>query len=709
MNRLTVALILLAAAVAGLLFVPVFGVTALLAPIGVPLILAFGVTELCARWESLVPWRALLLLIAGLIGVVETVLYPTTAAGFPTGATFSALADGVTESWRLALQSTWPARPEPSALLFVPLLTLLAGVLGVELLRLRRPILALLPSFAVVVVSQLFQAVSGFSALFGGLGYAAVAGGVLILMPQADVEGHRRKMPALMLAVPAFVLGVAGALVASLVLPVPGPAYSLKQDRLAELNARVASPLDDLAYRLEHPDTPVFSFRGDADTDRWPLVVLDDFDGVNWTPGSRYRRLGTELAPGPAVAVPTHRRSATITVSGLSGPWLPSQTWPAAVGGIAPLIEESQGTLWLPRPDDGPRQYSLSWWSPEIRPAELLDAELDSAAPGGLAGIGDVPPEVGRLAREAVGGLRPSFRIALALERFLRENYRQATGTDLPSGHSWPQLRKFLFETKLGTSEQFASAYVALARTLAIPARLVVGFRTPDKPDASGGYTVHNGDVVAWPEVAVSGVGWVALDPTGSARTGTGSASSLAAVTAQARTQLPPAEQLQDQPLPGGDSGSGDGGAGDGGWTFPFGPVLIALVALVVAWFAGIPLAKGVRAWRRRRQPGVAAVLGACREVKDRLREHRVPCTAGMTVRDLATVAHDSGHQSTVEGLHLLASTVDVALWSGVGTGPHSGTQAWAAVREVRRGLARRGLRARLRAAVDPRTLLPAR
>ncbi|WP_410585589.1 transglutaminaseTgpA domain-containing protein [Amycolatopsis sp. lyj-108] len=709
MNRLTAALILLAAMVAGLFFAPVFGVTALLIPIGVPLILAFGVTELCSRWESLVPWRALLLLIVGLAGVAETVLYSTTASGFPTGATFSALADGVTESWRLALQSTWPARPEPSGLLFVPLLVLLAGVLGVELLKLRRPILALLPSFAVVVVSQLFQAMSGFPALFCGLGYAAVAGGVFVLMPQADAEGHRGKVPALALAAPAFVLGVAGALVANLLVPAPGPAYSLKQDQLAELDARVASPLDDLAYRLEHPGTPVFSFRGDADTDRWPLVVLDDFDGVNWTPGSRYRRLGTELAPGPAVAVPTHRRSATITTSGLTGPWLPSQTWPAAVGGIAPLVEESQGTLWLPRPGDGRQQYTLSWWSPEIHPADLLDAALDSSAPGGLAGIGDVPPEVGQLAREAVGGLRPSFRTALALERFLRERYRLATGADLPAGHSWPQLRKFLFESKLGTSEQFASAYVALARTLAIPARLVVGFRTPDKADAGGGYTVRNGDAVAWPEVAVSGVGWVALDPTGAARTGTGSANSLAAVTAEARTQLPPAEQLQDRPLPGSDTGPGEGGTGDGGWTFPFGPVLIALAALLVAWFAGVPLAKGARAWRRRRQPGIGAVLGACREVKDRLREHRVPCTAGMTVRDLAAAAHGTGDQSTVDGLLLLASTVDVALWSGVGTGPHSGPQAWAAVREVRRGLARRGLRARLHAAVNPRTLVPTR
>lgn len=705
MSRLAVVPVLLAAAVAGLFFVPVFGLTALLAPVGVPLLLVLLVTEVCARWESVAAWRPLLSLVAGLIGVVETVLFPTTASGFPTGETVSALVSGATDSWRLALQSTWPARPEASSLLFVPLLVLLAGVLGVELLRLRRPLVALLPSFAVVVLSQFFVALSGFPALFGALGYAAAAAALFALMPQADAEGNRGKGPALALAVPALVLGVIGAVVTGLLLPVPGPAYSLKQDQVAPLSARVASPLDDLAYRLEHPDTPLFSVRGAA-TDRWPLVVLDDFDGANWTPGSRYRRLGTELTPGPAVTVPAQRRTATVTTSGLTGPWLPSQTWPAAVGEVAPLVEESQGTLWLPRAGNAATQYTLSWWSPEIDPADLLDAKLDPAAPGGLAGVGDVPPEVGKLARDAVGELRPSFRTALALERFLRERYRLATGTGLPSGHGWPQLRKFLFETKLGTTEQFASAYVAMARSLGIPARLVVGFQTPDKPDAGGGYTVHNGDVVAWPEVAVSGVGWVALDPAGAARTAPGTGfTGLAAVTAQARAQLPPPEQLRDPPLPGNGPGDGDDVA-EGGWTFPIGLVLLALVALLVLWFGGIPLVKSLRAWRRRRQPGIGAVLGACREVKDRLREHRVPCTAGMTVRDLAVAAHGVGGESTMDGLRLLRSTVDVALWSGVGVGAHSGPQAWEAVREVRRGLARRGMRARLRAAVDPRTLL---
>ncbi|HET6706633.1 transglutaminaseTgpA domain-containing protein, partial [Amycolatopsis sp.] len=565
-GRFSVLCVVLAAVVAGLFFVPVFGLAALLAPLLVPAGVLFGVARLCARTEVLAAWRPLLLLVAGLLAVVETVLFPTTVAGLPTGETFSALASGITESWQLTLQSTWPARPSPDQLLFVPLLALPAGVLGIELvLRSRKPLVALIPSLAVVVVSQLYVALAGLVAVAAGLGYAAVAGALFALTRSGDekpASRARRSASAFASGAPVVVLGLAAAVAAGLLLPAPGQAYSLKQNRPAQVSGRVAGPLDDIANRLEHPGVPMFSVRGDARPDRWPLVVLDTFDGVNWTPGTHYRRLGAELPPSPSVSVPSQQRTATIRLAGLGGPWLPSQTWPAAVGGADPLVEESQGSLWLPRPTG---EYRLSWWEPQVPVADLSAAAIDQRAPGGLGAIGEPPAEAEPMARAAVGGLRPSFQAALALERFFREGYHTAAGTGLPSGHAWPQLRKFLFETRRGTSEQFAAAYVALARIVGIPARLVVGFRSPAKPDAGGSYTVRNGDVMAWPEVAVAGAGWVPLDPTGTTRLGgAGGPAGLSEVTAQARAQLPPAAQLHDAPVapvkgPGGADEAGNG------------------------------------------------------------------------------------------------------------------------------------------------------
>ncbi|OXM60815.1 transglutaminase TgpA family protein [Amycolatopsis vastitatis] len=705
-GRFGVPCVLLAAVVAGLLFVPVFGVTALLAPLLVPAVALFAVAQLCARTEVLAAWRPLLLLVAGLLAVVETVLFSTTVAGLPTGETFSALASGITESWRLTLQSTWPARPSPDQLLFVPLLALPAGVLGIELLlRSRKPLVALIPSFAVVVVSQLYVALSGLAAVAAGLGYAAVAGALFALTRPGEEKPASRAAPAFASGVPVVLLGLAAAVAAGMLLPAPGgPAYSLKQDQPAQVSGRVTGPLDDIAHRLEHPGVPMFSVRGDARPDRWPLVVLDAFDGVNWTPGSDYRRLGVRLPPSPSVAVPSRERTAAIRLGDLGGPWLPSQTWPAAVSGADPLVEEAQGSLWLPRP---PGEYRLSWWEPQVPVADLAAAAIDPRAPGGLGAIGEPPADVETLARSAVGGLRPSFQAALTLERFFREGYRTAAGTGLPSGHGWPQLRKFLFETRRGTSEQFAAAYVALARIVGIPARLVVGFRSPAEPDAGGGYTVRNGDVLAWPEVAVAGAGWVPLDPAGATRLGgAGGPAGLSEVTAQARAQLPPATRQHDAPLPAVEGAGGPGGADTGDRPFPVLWVLAGPVALLPAWLVGVPLAKFARSRRRRRRAGAGAVLGAWLEVRDRLRDHRVPWTAGMTARDLAAAARGIGSPSIVDGLRALGGTVDQVLWSGDTPGAQAGSRAWAAVRTVRRGLAGRGLRVRLRAALDPRTLL---
>ncbi|MEU4519324.1 transglutaminaseTgpA domain-containing protein [Amycolatopsis sp. NPDC024027] len=706
-GRSTALCVLLATVVAGLFFVPVFGVAPLLAPLLVPAAVLFVVARLCGRTEALTAWRPLLLLLAGLLAVIETVLFPTTAAGLPTGETVSALASGVTDSWQLTLQSTWPARPSPDQLLFVPLLALAAGVLGTELvLRARKPMVALIPSFAVVVVSQLYVALSGLAAVAAGLGYAAVVGALLALSrPGAEkpASRRRRRAPAFASGVPVVVLGLGAAAAAGMLLPAPGPAFSLKQDQPAQVSGRVTGPLDDIADRLQHPDVPLFSVHGDARPDRWPLVVLETFDGVNWTPGGHYRRLGAQLPRSPLVSVPSQERTATIRLGDLDGPWLPSQTWPAAVSGADPLVEESQGSLWLPRPAG---EYRLSWWEPQVPVADLAAAAIDQRAPGGLGAIGEPPADVEAMARAAAGGLHPGFQAALTLERFFREGYHTAAGPGLPSGHGWPQLRKFLIETRRGTSEQFAAAYVALARIVGIPARLVVGFRSPAGPAAGGGYTVRNGDVLAWPEVAVAGAGWVPLDPTGTTRLGgAGGPAGLSEVTAQARAQLPPAAQQHDAPVAPVRSSGDAGGAHTGDRSFPVLWVLAGPAAFLPAWLVGVPVAKFLRSWRRRRRAGAGAVLGAWLEVRDRLRDHSVPWTAGMTARDLAAAARRLGNPSIVDGLHALGGTVDQVLWSGDVPGAQAGPEAWAAVRTVRRGLAARGPRLRLRAALDPRTL----
>lgn len=685
--KLPVALVVLAAAVSGLCFAPVFGVGALLPVIAVVAVVTAVAALLC---QSLVSWRPLVVTLAGLLAVVEVLLFPTTVAGLPTLTTLTQLAEGATESWQLTLQSTWPARPEAGLMLFVPLLVVPACVFGLEIvLRLQKPVLALVPSFLVVVLSQLFGALTGLAAVVVALSYVAVAAILFVVTRPSDEHQSAQAF------LPAPLVVTAVVVVIGLLVPMPGPAYSLKQDQLVPVSARMTSPLDEVGHRHARPDAPVFSVRPSCDEcvpDRWPIVVLDTYDGVTWAPGSRYRRLGTELEP-PALDVPVHRRDAVISLREPETRWLPSQTWPAAVRGADPLVEESEGTLLSESPLRTDVGYGLSWWEPTV--GGSLDGFAIDPRRGGLGGIGSPPPGVTELAAGAVKGVRSSFTSALQLERFLRENYRRVDG---PGGHSWPQLRRFLLDTKEGTSEQFAAAYVVLARTLGIPARLVVGYRTPERK-SGGEYVVHNGDVLVWPEVAVAGVGWVPLDPAGAAPRGAGKDNGLTAATQNARDQLPPAPV--DPPVAPGTSAPADAEH----QPFPLLTTLITVAALVLAWLAGVPSAKWVRARLRRRQPGSAAVHGAWLEARDRLREHRVRHTAGMTPLEMAAAAAEAGLPATANGMRTLASTMDIAMWSGTAPGPHLGDHAWAAVREVRRGLRQRGLPARVRAAVDPRTL----
>ena len=73
----------------------------------------------------------------------------------------------------------------------------------------------------------------------------------------------------------------------------------------------------------------------------------------------------------------------------------------------------------------------------------------------------------------------------------------------------------FLFETRQGFCQHFASSYTVLMRAAGIPARVVTGYQ--------GGYynklgkylVARQSDAHAWSEVWLKGRGWVRVDPTG--------------------------------------------------------------------------------------------------------------------------------------------------------------------------------------------------
>lgn len=72
----------------------------------------------------------------------------------------------------------------------------------------------------------------------------------------------------------------------------------------------------------------------------------------------------------------------------------------------------------------------------------------------------------------------------------------------------------FLFTTRRGFCEHYASAYVVLMRAAGIPARVVAGYQGGEINPVDGYLTVRQSDAHAWAEIWIAGKGWIRVDPT---------------------------------------------------------------------------------------------------------------------------------------------------------------------------------------------------
>ncbi len=72
----------------------------------------------------------------------------------------------------------------------------------------------------------------------------------------------------------------------------------------------------------------------------------------------------------------------------------------------------------------------------------------------------------------------------------------------------------FLFRTRRGFCEHYASAFVYLMRAVSIPARVVVGYQGGAMHPFDDYMIVRQSDAHAWAEVWLEGQGWVRIDPT---------------------------------------------------------------------------------------------------------------------------------------------------------------------------------------------------
>jgi len=127
----------------------------------------------------------------------------------------------------------------------------------------------------------------------------------------------------------------------------------------------------------------------------------------------------------------------------------------------------------------------------------------------------DLPPldpRIHALAQQLAQGFTSAHACAIAIERYLRENYRYTT--KLPDKAPADPLAWFLFEGREGHCEYFASAMAVLLRAVGIPSRLVTGFQGGVYNPVSGWQVLRASDAHAWVEAYLPATGWTAFDPT---------------------------------------------------------------------------------------------------------------------------------------------------------------------------------------------------
>lgn len=284
----------------------------------------------------------------------------------------------------------------------------------------------------------------------------------------------------------------------------------------------VISPLVEIQPRLvDQSDLVLFSVET---TERayWRIAALDKFDGQLWRSQGKF----TNTNDGLDIAYPTNLASDTIIstfdVDDLRVVWAPAPYLPVAFDNLNDDVdlnyEAESATFIVDTRDqatsDGLR-YVVQAESPRLTPDALRQATLastDSPAAHYLELPADFSPFAQTEAQRITAGQPTAYDKARALQDFFRDNF--IYDLDVAAGHNIERVDDFL-NVRRGYCEQFAGTYAAMARSIGLPSRVATGF-TPGEQDPSNPnrYVVRGRHAHAWPEVWISGAGWVAFEPT---------------------------------------------------------------------------------------------------------------------------------------------------------------------------------------------------
>lgn len=231
----------------------------------------------------------------------------------------------------------------------------------------------------------------------------------------------------------------------------------------------------------------------------WRGPVLENYDGITWRPQSGRTRPPQIEARSPAIAYES-------TIEAHQQRWLLALDAP---GELAPELALA-GTLTATsrQPLVQRQRFALT---------AVLDYRYNiDETPFTLRRNLALPPEGNPRARALAKSWRdddpdPARLLRKALALFAEEKFFYTLQPQLLGEQP---VDDFLFVTRRGFCEHYASAFVFLMRAAGVPARVVTGYQSGEANPVDGYVVVRQSDAHAWAEVWLAGQGWTRVDPT---------------------------------------------------------------------------------------------------------------------------------------------------------------------------------------------------
>jgi protein-glutamine gamma-glutamyltransferase len=269
-------------------------------------------------------------------------------------------------------------------------------------------------------------------------------------------------------------------------------------DSMTPGNISLLSQSDAVAFRAHFPD-------GAPERRRlyWRGPVFWQFDGRTWRAGDV--RV-SDFAQFDPLSPPVHY---TVTLEPHERQWL----FALEMAGRVPPGAGATGDFQLlsRRPVTTRLRYEMSSFLQYRAKGGSTPGELDAAL-ALPAGFNARAIALGETWRRELGS---DERILARAVEWFRGAGLEYTLTPPPLGRD--SVDDFLFRTKSGFCEHFASAFVVIMRAAGVPARVVTGYQGGEINPIDGYMIVRQSDAHAWAEVWLADEGWVRVDPTAAA------------------------------------------------------------------------------------------------------------------------------------------------------------------------------------------------